>query len=278
MNETEKTSDIVNTTDCLEAVNAFKGLKNFLFFIVLICLLLSGAFFWLDQLGYIDKTACVCGPGQGVCPGSVCPQAACAKAACTAVGAGTTGSAPDVSQTIEAQAELATEQVGAELDQPAESAGAAKGGEAGVKETTSRLNFTLKCRQACFLIRACNFILIIAAMLYCLALLMSLKISLVGRLGGINHICRAFILSLFGLVLLLPWQKLFGGVVAGAIYTPQELLCSAAPTAEDSVVSQVLYYLRFVVLWLVTFLLFVFAQFRSARWAGATLRRLGMIH
>ena len=265
MNETEKSSDIVDTTDCLEAVNAFKGMKNILFFGVLICLLLVQAVFWLEQFGCIDKTACVCGSGQIVCPDA-------------AVGAGTTGSAPDASQTIEAQAQLATEQVGAESNQPAESGGAAEPGEAGVKETTSRLKFMLECRHACFLIWACNFILIIAATLYCLALLMSIKISLVGRLGGINHICRAFILSLFGLVLLLPWQKLFGGVVAGAIYTPPELLCSAAPTAEDSVVSQVLYYLRFVVLWLVTFLLFIFAQFRSARWAGATLRRLGMIH
>jgi hypothetical protein len=272
MNETEKTPDIVNTTDCLEAVNAFKGMKNFLFFGVLICLLLLGAVFWLDQLGYIDKSPCPCWSVQGVCE-----QAACARAACVVVGAGATGSA-DVSDTIESQAQLATEQVGAGSDQPAESAGAGEGGEAGVKETTSRLKFTLKCRQACFLIWACNFILIIAATLYSLALLMSIKISLVGRLGGINHISRAFILSLFGLVLLLPWQKLFAGVVAGAIYTPQELLCSAAPTAEDSVVCQVLYYLRFVVLWLVTFLLFIFAQFRSARWTGATLRRLGMIH
>jgi hypothetical protein len=259
MSENEKTSDIVNTTDCLEAVNAFKGLKNFLFFVVLICLLLLEAVFWLEQFGYIDKTACVCESGRIVCSDA-------------AVGAGFGNESGAAVATIEAQAQLATEQVGTESDQPAES------GEAGAKQTTSRLKFTLKCCQACFLIRACNFILIIAATLYCLALLMSIKISLVGRLGGVNHICRAFILSLFGLVLLFPWQKFFGGVVAGAIYTPQELLCSAAPTAEDSVVSQVLYYLRFVVLWLVTFLLFVFAQFRSARWAGATLRRLGMIH
>ena len=260
MNETEKTSDIVDTTDCLEAVNAFKGMKNILFFLVLICFLLLGAVFWLEQFGCIDKTACVCESGRIVCSDA-------------SVGAGSADSAPDASEIIEAQAQLATEQVGAESNQQAES---------GVKKTVSRvsrLKFTLKCSQACFLVWACNFILIIAAMLYCLVLLMSIKISLVGRLGGINHICRAFILSLFGLVLLLPWQQLFAGVVAGAIYTPQELLlCSAAPTAEDTVLSQVLYYLRFVVLWLVTFLLFIFAQFRSARWANATLRRLGMIH
>lgn len=265
MNETEKTSDIVDTTDCLEAVNAFKGMKNILFFGVLICLLLVQAVFWLEQFGCIDKTACVCESGRIVCSDA-------------SVGAGSTDSAPDTSEIIEAQAQLATEQVGAESNQPAESTDTVEGGEAGVKKVVSRLKFTLKCRQACFLVWACNFILIIAATLYCLVLLMSIKISLVGRLGGINHICRAFILSVFGLVLLLPWQKLFAGVVAGAIYTPQELLCSAAPTAEDTVVSQVLYYLRFVVLWLVTFLLFIFAQFRSARWANATLRRLGMIH
>ena len=260
MTEQEGTSDIVNTTDCLEAVNAFKGLKNLLFFFVLICLLLLGAIFWLEQFGHIDKTACVCESGRIVCPDK-------------AVGADVGSESGAVAATIEAQAELATEQVGAESNQPVESAGAA-----GVKKTTSRLKFTLKCCQACFLIWACNFILIIAATLYSLILLMSIKISLVGRLGGINHICRAFILSLFGLVLLMPWQMLFGGVVVGAIYTPQELLCSAAPTAEDSVLSQVFYYLRFVVLWLVTLLFFIFAQFRSARWAGATLRRLGMIH
>jgi len=267
MNETEKTSDIVDTTDCLEAVNAFKGMKNILFFGVLICLLLVQAVFWLEQFGCIDKKACVCESGRIVCSDA-------------SVGADNVDSAPDAdaSETIEAQAQLATEQVDTESNQPAESGGAAEDGKSGVKKAVSRLKFTLKCRQACFLVWACNFILIIAATLYCLALLICIKISLVGRLGGINHICRAFILSVFGLVLLLPWQKLFAGVVAGAIYTPQELLCSAAPTVEDSVVSQMLYYLRFVVLWLVTFLLFIFAQFRSARWANATLRRLGMIH
>ncbi len=58
MSENEKTHDMVNTTDCLEAVNAFKAMKNFLFFIVLMCLLLLQATFWLEQLGYIHKAAC----------------------------------------------------------------------------------------------------------------------------------------------------------------------------------------------------------------------------
>jgi len=275
MNENEKTHDMVNATDCLEAVNAFKAMKNLLFFIVLICLLLLQATFWLDQLSYIDKTDCQGVAGEMVFLGGPCPRRASAAAGAESVSETST---EDEVGTIEAQAELATADIGDGSDQPDESAGAAAPAEAGGKDTKTGPKFTFKCRQAAFLICVCNFVLIIAATLYCFTLLVSIKISLVGRLGGINHICRAFLLSLLGLVLLLPWQKLFGGVVAGAIYTPPELLCSPAPTAADSVVSQVLYYLRFTLLWLVTFLLFVFAQFRSARWASATLRRLGMIH
>ena len=60
--------------------------------------------------------------------------------------------------------------------------------------------------------------------MYCLSLLFSLKVSLMGRLGGINHISRAFFLSLAMFVLVLPWQKFFSGVVAGVIFTPDELL------------------------------------------------------
>ncbi|MHC4241291.1 MAG: hypothetical protein ACYSU4_02735, partial [Planctomycetota bacterium] len=73
-------------------------------------------------------------------------------------------------------------------------------------------------------IRIVDAILILTGMLYCLTILMALKISLVGRLGGINHICRAFFLSLLMLLLLLPWQRIFGGIVIGAIYTPCELV------------------------------------------------------
>jgi hypothetical protein len=275
MSENEKTHDMVNTTDCLEAVNAFKAMKNFLFFFVLICLLLLQATFWLQQLGYIDKTAC-----QGAACGMVCSGGSYAEGASAAAGAEDVSevSAEAESGTIEAHAELATADVGDESGQPAEPVDTTEPVEADGQEAKIRAKFTLKCRQAATLIWVCNFILVITATLYCFTLLISIKISLVGQLGGINHICRAFLLSLFGLVLVLPWQRLFGDVVAGAIYTPQELLNSVAPTAEDSAVSQVFYYLRFVMLWVITFMLFFFAQVRSARWTGATLRRLGMIH
>jgi hypothetical protein len=125
-------------------------------------------------------------------------------------------------------------------------------------------------------IRIVNAVLVLTGTLYCLTILLALKISLVGRLGGINHICRAFFLSLVMLVLLLPWQRVFGGVVLGAIYAPCELVewCSAE---AGSILGIVLRYLRFTGYWLVILLLLIFSQLRSGRWTKTILRRLEVI-
>jgi len=125
-------------------------------------------------------------------------------------------------------------------------------------------------------IRVVNAILVLTGALYCLTILLALKISLVGRLGGINHICRAFFLSLIMLFLLLPWQKAFGGIALGAIYTPSELVewCSAE---AGSILGIVLRYLRFTGYWLVILLLLIFSQLRSGRWTKTILRRLEVI-
>ena len=127
-----------------------------------------------------------------------------------------------------------------------------------------------------WLIRIVNAVLILTASLYCLSMLFSLKVSMLGRLGGINHISRAFFLSLLMLVLLLPWQKIFGGMVPGAIYTPEELLKCSSAEATD-IFDTVIYYLRFSGYWLLVLLLLILAQIRSIRWGKAILRRLEII-
>ena len=104
-------------------------------------------------------------------------------------------------------------------------------------------------------------------------MLFSLKVSMLGRLGGINHISRAFFLSLLMLVLLLPWQIIFSNVVTGAIFTPSELL-KWHFSEMDSLFDITLYYLRFSGYWLLILLLLIFSQIRSSRWAKAILRRL----
>jgi hypothetical protein len=253
MNEDEKRNDIVDTTDCLEAVSAFKAMKNFLFLIIIICLLLLQGAFWLDYTGFIDKTE--------------------AEAVCPVVAAETPGPAAFDAETIDAQARRATEDIVDKSKKPNELVAT----NAPCPKIKVPVIGVYKGWRLVCLIKSCNFILIIAATLYCFTLLVSIKISLVGRLGGINHISRAFFLSLFALVILLPWQKCFGGIIAGAIYAPEELFQTLPPAIEASLIGQILYYLRFTGLWLVATLLIIFAQFRSIRWTKATLRRLGIL-
>ena len=262
MNENEKTDDMVNTTDCLEAVSAFKGMKNFLFIIALICLLLLQGIFWLERFGLIDKTTCTqaaCGRICSIASQQICPVA---KAA----------------DTIEKQAEKITEDLASQTEaEPAEASEAPVAAETEEKETKPSKIPRPACRHIAYMVKACNFVLIIAVFLYCITLFMSIKISLTGRLGGINHISRAFFLSIFAFALLLPWQCCFPYVIRGAIYRPAELLCGQTLTAGTSMICGVFCYLRFTGLWLIVVLLLICAQLRSRKWTQATLRRLGIL-
>lgn len=137
--------------------------------------------------------------------------------------------------------------------------------------------FGMTFERLSWLIRFFDFVLILTAVLYCLTMLFSLKVSLLGRLGGINHIARAFFLSLTFTVLILPWQRLFPGVVFGAMYTPAELQSACAKADSYNIFALTFHYLRFTGFWLVVLLLLIFAQLRSGRWAKAILRRLEVI-
>jgi len=119
-------------------------------------------------------------------------------------------------------------------------------------------------------------VLILSAMLYFLTILFAMKISLVGRLGGINHITRAFFLSLFMLILLLPWQKIFGDTVIGAVFTAGAIN-KAATLKDGDIFEKALYYMRFSGYSALILLLLIMAQIRSSRWAAAILRRLEII-
>ena len=135
----------------------------------------------------------------------------------------------------------------------------------------------IKFEHIAWVIRVCNYVLIFAITMYCLTMLFCLKISLLGRLGGLNHISRAFLLSLVVFVLVLPWQKFFGGIATGLIYTPSELIDTHATIQGDKIITVALHYLRFCGLWVVVMAVLIFSQVRSIRWAKATLRRLGVM-
>jgi hypothetical protein len=243
-------SNLVDTTDCLEAVGALKWWKNILFAILVLCLLLQQGLFWLVNSGYVRTDE----------------QPACAaiqsKAGQVAGGANLPASAGK-----QGGIELAAKQVAAEPNAPAAPAQAEQ----------KPVKFKIELKWAALSIRLLNFALIVAAALYCLTLLFCVKVSLLARLGGINHICRAFFRSLVFFVFLLPWQKCFDEIIIGEIFTMQELLCRHAAHCQANILGAALYYLRFTGYWLFVLLVLVFSYIRSIRWAKAILRRLELV-
>ena len=278
MNENQARPNLIDTTDCLEAVEVFKGWKNLLFFIILICLLMLQGIFWLVDTGCV-KT---CDDNAQMVV-AWCPVAADVNKIDSSV------TEPAVEPVTEVKAEinevdelkaaglevpedisLAAKTVVAEPNQvePTEKALEKKQFEMPVKITASQIQKIL---------RFVNFVLIIAAILYSLTLLFTLKVSLLGRLGGINHISRAFFCSLLMCVFLLPWQNIFGPMVSGFMFSSDYLMKSYAEYKTAGVFSMSFYYLRFVGYWLWVIILLICAHLRSRRWARAILRRLEVI-
>jgi hypothetical protein len=243
MNEgQDKQNNLLDTTDCLEAMGVFKFWKNLGFVVIILLLLLLQAVFWSVNTGFIKVDD----------------------------GSKTEASAAAGEKTE--QTEETAKQAAKEPNQPTKAVPQKKVINLGVL-----IPVHVRTIHLSLAIRIFNFVLALAAVLYCLTMLFSIKVSLIGRLGGINHICRAFFLSLAFLVLLLPWQRFFAGVVAGAIYTPEELLSRCVAVKTSSIFGTALFYFRFTGLWLLAVLLLISAQLRSCRWARAILRRLEVI-
>jgi len=297
-------NNLLDTTDCLETVGVFKGWKNFLFVIIIICLLLLQICFWLVNLGWVsippnarmaiagetpitvmsvtakvepqtrqdvNNTVKEAAP-QTKMPAAPIKQAEPNKAAVPEVPA-------DSNQSAESGKPLLLAAVApAEPAQPEKSITEAvqEPPQSSAKQETNGSLFGIKFNHLVGLMRFVNAVLVLAAALYCLTLIFSLKVSMLGRLGGINHITRAFFLSLLALVLLLPWQKVFGGVAIGAMFTSDEMVKWFSAKTDD-IFGIALYYLRFCGYWLLVLSLFILAHIRSSHWAGAILRRLEVI-
>lgn len=267
MTDNKPKSDIVDTTDCLEAVNTFKAAKNFLFIVILICLILVQAIFWANKLGFVSEDTCSSvGAAQSDKTDLELPKEE--------------STPPVVDEAVKKAAAAVTAQPAPVNDVPDEATALVIDGVA-TEDAPARKGPSIPKPRACCLaivVKVCNFILVIAATLYSLTLLMSIKISLCGRLGGLSHISKAFFTSLFALVILMPWQALLPGVLVGAIYTPAELFTPAECLSVPPVVGEILYYFRFSGMWLVVTLLLISSQSRSMKWAKTILKRLGILH
>ncbi|MGA2172912.1 MAG: hypothetical protein ABSG82_07885 [Sedimentisphaerales bacterium] len=248
MSQEPRMSNLVDTTDCLEAVSVIKCWKNFIFIVVLVALLLLQGLFWMMNLKLVKPDEA--GPATELL-GLVAEVNNPASAAATQAG----------------KSKQSSKQAGRDVNTAADANQP--------QQVQFRFWFEPTVKHVTAVVSFLNFVLIPSAVLYCLTMLFSLKISLIGRLGGINHIARAFFISLVFIVLLMPWQLLFLPVFGGAMFTPSELTAACqAPKTDAAMIS---FYLRFTGYWLLVVLLLLAAQIRSMRWAKMTLRRLEVI-
>ena len=123
-----------------------------------------------------------------------------------------------------------------------------------------------------------NYIIPFCVIVYCLSLLIGLKLALVGRLGGLIQSSKAFFLSLILLVLIIPWLKFIDVAVPTAMFRTSELAEKFSRFQQNKSTADLFdyaaYYGRFCGLWLLAFLLLLMAQLRSFQAAKKIRLRL----
>ena len=274
MDEHQTAHDMIDVTDCLEARDAFRGMKNFSLWIMLLSLLALQGLFWLNRAGGIERdsaSAAVASAPVQTETQEAPQQNESAVTPAPAPAAQKENAPAGLPNSIAQEARKVTEETAAQ--QPA------------VKQDESKpanplldwSKYKLADRYAVLAVSVLNFLVLFMGILYCLTLLITLKVSLVSRLGGVNHISRAFFTSLLLLVLLVPWQTIVPGVLLGTIYLPKELLVTYPEKAASSKFWLVMLYLRFVGMWLLAMWLLLWSGIRSGRWYRATQRRLGIM-
>ena len=259
--DAKKQEQLLETTDCLEAVGTLKFNKNLFFFIIFFCLLILQGIFWLTPSEYVDM------PGADAKKDAAPVTAMLLKLAAPA----------EKNMKVEkksAKIENAAQALTADANTVAQTA---EPNAAPLAKIIPPVNIKFQFSQLSWLIKLCNFLLIVCSVIYSLTLLFCMKVSLVGRLGGIRHITKAVFISFFMVVLILPWQIIFRGVIVGAIYTPAELLDAWNGFNDTASVSNMVMFLRFTGLWLAVVILLFWAQLKSMRWSRNTLKRLGII-
>jgi hypothetical protein len=233
--------NLLDTNDSLEAVSVFRGWKNIFFGILVLCLLLNQAAFWLINLGIVAPPAAT----DSTVAGTTANPAGLAT--------GTTP-APAVASSPNTNA-----------GEPAKANKGFFGGLFGF------LDFDRVARA----IELINGVLLVTAVLLAASIFFGLMVSLVGRLGGLNHISRAFVLALIAVALLIPWQTLNLSVL-GVTWTPDELI-HWLPVKRASLGNMVIFYLRFTGYWLAVVFLLLLSQARTTRWSKSILHRLEII-
>lgn len=117
---------------------------------------------------------------------------------------------------------------------------------------------------------ATRFLAPAACMMLAMMLLLAVKLSLVGRLGGMKGLIGALLWSVLLLALLAPWKRMFGGTLAcGAPWDLGELelwLKRVTPAAPEKVptATWILFYARFIAYPGIALLVWLIVQLKFA--------------
>jgi len=226
-------------TSCLETVRMFCNWKNFLFTIIVLCLLVLQGSFWLVNAGYVGVE--------------------------NDTYENISATAGDQTQKNDSSGQITgdlSETTAAKIEVPMK-----------LPWKPNMVAFDINFERIALLLKVSNAVLVLVSVLYVLAIFFGLTISLAGRFGGLNYICTASYLSLILLVLLLPWRTSLGSFASGAIYTPGEL-ANLPNTNPGSTFEQALIYLRFTGYWVLAAAVLILAQLRSSRWSKTAVRKL----
>ncbi len=261
MSQQQTQNNLVDITDCLEVISVFKGWKNRFFAIAIICLVIL-------QTSFVLVTTNVIASNQ--------------TEKITVASSPIAGSTKTITfDTDKKTVAKAASKVVAEIknDNKSVSVAVADTNTPSVQKIGSKIKFDLNLtnQHIAATMAVVNFVLVLTMVLYCLTLLMSLKVSLVARLGGINHAARAFFWSLIVVVIILPWQNVFGSFVCGVIYLPSDMFAAFEKLGDKNMFGHIIYYARFSGYWLIAMLLLILAHARSAKWSKTILHRLEIL-
>jgi len=114
-----------------------------------------------------------------------------------------------------------------------------------------------------------RYVAFVAGGLLVLTLLLSVKLALVGRTGGVAGYISAFFWSLLLLVVLVPWQQVLPGstVTCGVTYNLGHLLDQTAKIGTDDAgwTVKTLYYVRFIAYPVIVLILMLAVQRKYSR-------------
>jgi hypothetical protein len=233
-----------NKNDAMEAFKTFSSARNLFFWVLLLAMLMLQVVFWMVDSGTVDSVLhCYLQPESG----SQCPQGAVWLMV--------------ADQQDKTQADK-------NLPPPADE-NQTKQQQITPKDDISSTNKQLSaCKVADFLqksTKTIKYIATFAVVLYCLSLLISVKLTLVGQLGGMANAGKAFFLSLVVMVLIVPWQDVISPEVPGVLFSYKELTLwyQHVRLNADPPSGYLLYYGRFVGFWAFSMIVLLVAQWRS---------------